>query len=78
MKPTREAKRAATEALQDWIVWETFDHNFLYDGGLLEQENEWLDAIAAVSAASNKAEDFIQAEQQAMQEAEQKRAAKRK
>ena len=65
MSPTREVKRAAQSALQDWLTWDTFDHEKPYGGGTEDQEAEWLDAIRAVESASKRAEADENAEEAA-------------
>lgn len=73
MSPTREVKRAAQDAFEDWLTWDTFDHEKPYGGGTNDQEVEWLDAIRAVESARKKAEADVQAEEQAIAEAEAKK-----
>jgi hypothetical protein len=56
--------------MQDWLTWDTFDHETPHGGGTEQQEVEWLDAIRAVESARKKAEADTQEEEQARAEAE--------
>jgi hypothetical protein len=59
--------------MQDWLTWDTFDHEKPYGGGTENQEVEWLDAIRAIESARKAAESDSQAEEQARAEAESKK-----
>lgn len=63
--------------MNDWLTWDTFDHEKPYGGGTENQEVEWLDAIRAVESARKVAEADAQAEENAIAEAEAKRKNKK-
>jgi len=73
LRPTREVKQAAQDAMQDWLTWDTFDHEKPHGGGTEDQEVEWLDAIRAVESARKRAESDEQAEEAARAEAASKK-----
>jgi hypothetical protein len=73
LRPTREVKAAAQDAMNDWLTWDTFDHEKPYGGGTENQEVEWLDAIRAIESARKAAEADSQAEEEARQAAEAKK-----
>ena len=56
--------------MQDWLTWDTFDHEKPFGGGTEDQEVEWLDAIRAVESARKRAEADAQEEEVARAKAE--------
>jgi hypothetical protein len=65
---TREVRRAAHDAMEDYQNYTTFEHATM--GGYDEQPAEWVEAITCIKAASEEARHTIEAEI----EADQKRA----
>ena len=73
MKPTREVVEAASWALEAHSEFETF--GMPRDGGLENQDAEWVEAIECVKHAYSKAEREIE---QAQEERQAKAANKKR
>jgi hypothetical protein len=59
-KPTREARVAADQALEDFMQQKTFGNPL--PGGYEEQPAEWVEAINCMQTAENRARRVIEQE----------------
>lgn len=73
MKPTREVKRAAVTAVDDFLAYKSLGERFPHDGGYDDQPAEWVEAVHAVQLAHGKATGEIEERDRKRQEQEAKR-----
>lgn len=72
LRPTREVKTATRMAVDEYTTYTDFGNPL--DGGYEDQPAEWVESMACVKAAWNKAKSEIEADIQRKQKEAQKKA----